>query len=123
MKWYIKVLKNYFNFSGRARRKEYWMFFLFNMLFIILAMILDNLLGLTIEPAMYGWIYVIYALAVLFPSWAVVVRRLHDIGKSGWWILIGLIPIVGGIILLVWFCTEGDAGENEYGLDPKQVEE
>ncbi|MDD6582870.1 MAG: DUF805 domain-containing protein [Bacteroidales bacterium] len=130
MKWYIKVMKNYLTFDGRARRIEYWMFVLFNALFCIAAIILDNLLGLNfsrtvygVEVGMYyGWIYTIYGLVVLLPSFAVGVRRLHDIGKSGWLLLVSLIPIVGGIILLVFMCTNGQIGENQYGPDPKGEE-
>lgn len=122
MKWYLKVLKQYADFSGRARRTEYWMFVLFNLIFAIVAIILDNVIGTAIEGVGYGLLYFIYALAVLIPALAVAVRRLHDIGKSGWMILIGLIPFIGGIWLLVLFVTEGNEGENEYGKDPKEEE-
>jgi len=120
MNWYLKVLKNYAVFSGRARRKEYWMFVLFNMIFAIVAIILDNILGTAIEGIGYGLFYILYCLAVLIPSFAVFVRRLHDTGKSGWFFFIGLIPIIGIIWLLVLMCTDGNAGENEYGADPKE---
>ncbi len=119
MNWYLEVLKNYAVFSGRARRKEYWMFVLFNVIFSIVAAILDNVLGLAIKDVGYGPIYILYALAVFIPGIAVSVRRLHDTGKSGWFILLGLIPCVGGIILLVFMVTAGDVGDNEYGSDPK----
>lgn len=119
MNWYLEVLKNYAVFSGRARRKEYWMFVLFNVIFSIVATILDNVLGLAIKDVGYGPIYILYALAVLIPGIAVAVRRLHDTGKSGWFLLLGLIPCVGGIILLVFVVTAGDVGDNEYGPDPK----
>ena len=121
MNWYLKVIKNYAGFSGRARRKEYWMFFLFNMLFLIAAMIIDNVLGTTVGRLPYGLFYFLYALAVLLPGLAVAVRRLHDVGKSGWFMLIGLIPIVGAIWLLVLCCTEGNPGTNEYGANPKEI--
>lgn len=119
MNWYLTVLKNYAVFSGRARRKEYWMFVLFNVIFTIAAMILDNVLGLAIKDVGYGPFYIVYVLATLIPGLAVSVRRLHDIGKSGWYLLMGLIPCVGGIILIVFAATPGDVGENEYGEDPK----
>jgi uncharacterized membrane protein YhaH (DUF805 family) len=122
MNWYLKVLKNYANFSGRARRKEYWFFVLFNVIFAFAAMLLDNLLGLAIEDVGYGPFYILYSLAMLIPGIAVSVRRLHDIGKSGWYILLALIPCVGGIILLVFDLTPGDTYENEYGPDPKASE-
>lgn len=114
MNWYLKCLKQYADFNGRAKRTEYWMFILFNMLFTIVAVTLDNVLGLTVGELPYGFFYFIYAFAVFIPSLAVTVRRLHDIGKSGWMILIGLIPLVGGIWLLVLMLTDSDPEENEY---------
>jgi len=83
MNWYLKVLKQYADFQGRARRKEYWMFVLFNLIFAFVAMYLDRIIGTTMVGLPYGVIYILYALAVLIPSLAVGVRRLHDIGKSG----------------------------------------
>jgi|WetSurMetagenome_2_1015567.scaffolds.fasta_scaffold00373_25 uncharacterized membrane protein YhaH (DUF805 family) len=121
MNWYLKVLRQFADFSGRARRKEYWMFALFNMIFIIVAMILDNVLGLTVGGLPYGLFYFLYALVIIIPGLAVSVRRLHDIGKSGWMILISLIPIVGGIWLLVLMLTDSNPGDNEYGVNPKTV--
>lgn len=120
MNWYLKVLKQYADFNGRARRKEYWMFVLFNMIFSIVAMILDNILGIAIGGIGYGLLYGLYVLAVLIPSIAVAVRRLHDIGKSGWMILISLIPLIGAIWLLVLLVTDSNSGENEYGPNPKE---
>jgi len=122
MNWYLAVLKNYAGFSGRARRKEYWMFTLFNMIFAIVAIILDNVLGIAMEEIGYGPLYGLYALAVLIPGLAVSVRRLHDVGKSGWMILIALIPLIGAIWLLVLMVTDGKAGENEYGANPKDTQ-
>jgi len=121
MNWYLKVLKNYAGFSGRARRKEYWMFVLFNLIFAIVAAVVDNVVGTTIDILPYGLFYIVYVLAVLIPGLAVAVRRLHDIGKSGWWFFIVLIPIIGGIWLLVLFCTAGTPGQNAYGMNPKEV--
>ncbi len=119
MEWYLKVIKNYATFSGRARRKEYWMFTLFNIIFAIVAMILDNILGTASPQTGYGIIYLLYSLFVLIPGIAVLIRRLHDTGKSGWMILVSLIPIAGPIWLLVLLVTEGTKGANEYGPDPK----
>ena len=119
MKYYLKAIENYSNFSGRSRRKEYWIFGLFNLIFAVFAIILDNLFGLTFDLAPYGSIYVIYALCVFIPGLAVTVRRLHDVGKSGWMILISIIPIIGPIWLLVLLFTDSDTGENEYGQNPK----
>ncbi len=118
MDWYLKVLKNYFGFSGRARRKEYWMFFLFNLVIAIVLGIVDNMAGLVSDSG-YGVLGSLYALAILIPSIAVGVRRLHDTGRTGWWLLIGLIPLIGAIVLLVFFVLEGTSGPNEYGPDPK----
>ena len=122
MDWYLNVLKNYVGFSGRARRKEYWMFVLFNVIFAVVAMILDNVLGLASKELGYGPIYGIYALVMILPSLAVAARRLHDIGKSGWWLLIALIPIVGAIMLIIWDVREGERGDNRFGPDPKAGE-
>ena len=129
MEWYLKVIKNYTGFCGRARRKEYWMFVLFNLIFLLIAAIIDNILGITFEinngfgtqNLPYGYIYLLYSLVVLIPGLAVSVRRLHDVGKSGWFMLIVLIPIIGVIWLLVVTCKDSNVGENEYGQNPKDV--
>ena len=121
MNWYLKVLRNYAVFSGRARRKEYWMFVLFNIIFTLLAVILDNVVGTASEDIGYGLFYILYILAVLIPSLAVAVRRLNDIGKGGGWIFIALIPIIGSIGLLVLLATESQPGENQYGPNPKEA--
>ena len=113
MNWYLKVLKNYVGFEGRARRTEYWMFVLFNFLAAVVLAIVEYSLGLE------SILSVLYSLAILLPSLAVAVRRLHDTGRSGWWILINLVPIVGGIILLVFMCLDSQEGENQYGVNPK----
>jgi uncharacterized membrane protein YhaH (DUF805 family) len=122
MEWYLKVLKNYAVFQGRARRKEYWMYTLFNVLVLIVLSILDRVLGLASETYGIGPLYVLYALAVLIPGLAVGVRRLHDIDKSGWWMLIAFIPLIGGIVLLVFAVMEGTSGSNRFGPDPKAGE-
>ncbi|MFD3805685.1 DUF805 domain-containing protein [Streptomyces sp. NPDC058611] len=115
MNYYIDVLKKYAVFSGRARRKEYWMYALFNVGIIIVLSILDAVIGTS--PILVG----IYALGVFLPGLAVTVRRLHDIGKSGAWFLIALVPLIGGIWLLVLTATEGQPQANEYGENPKAV--
>lgn len=123
MNWFLKVLKQYADFNGRARRKEYWMFVLFMIIIYAIAMILDNILGTTFKMAGvsmgYGYLYTLVGLAALIPSLAVGVRRLHDINKSGWYILVGIIPFIGAIVLIVWFVKEGDHGPNQFGPDPK----
>jgi len=114
---------NYANFSGRARRKEYWMYTLMIIPIMIVLIILDNILGLTFEVSGldlgYGWLYLIGGLVHLIPGIAVTARRLHDIGKSGLFLLIILIPLIGGIWLLVLECTEGNKSENKWGPNPK----
>jgi uncharacterized membrane protein YhaH (DUF805 family) len=122
MEWYTTVLKKYAEFSGRARRKEFWMFVLINWIISIGFSIIDRLLGLTYANRSGGVLQSIYGLAVLVPSLAVGVRRLHDTGRSGWWILIGLIPIIGWIILIVFWATDGTTGQNQHGPDPKAEE-
>lgn len=121
MNWYLKVLKQYADFSGRARRTEYWMFVLFNLIFAVIAMVLDNVLGLTTGDLPYGAIYLLYVLAMLIPGLAVGIRRLHDVGKSGWMILLSLIPLIGAIWLLVLMVTDSNPGDNQYGPNPKEV--
>ncbi len=115
MNWYLKVLKQYADFNGRARRKEYWMFVLFNTIFAFLAISIDNLAGTN------GLFYLLYGLAVFVPGLAVGVRRLHDVGKSGWMLFIALIPIIGSIWLIVLMATDSNVGGNEYGQNPKEV--
>ena len=126
MNYYLKVLQNYTTFSGRARRSEYWYFVLFNMIFAITSMIIDNVLGTTFKMGYgvslpYGYVYLLYILVVMIPSLAVAVRRLHDVGKSGWFFLIALIPIIGSIWLLVLLATDSIQGDNKYGSNPKEV--
>ena len=120
MRWYLKVLRQYADFSGRARRKEYWMFVLFNLIFSSIARFIDNVLGLTIEPLGYGYMYMLYVLIMIIPVLAVTVRRLHDVGKSGWMYFIILIPIIGLIWFLVLMATDSSPGENQYGKNPKE---
>ena len=150
MEWFIKVLKNYATFNGRARRKEYWMYTLFVIIISIILSIIDNALGLHIgEPTMQYGVEVngsgilgsIFSLAILIPGLAVSTRRLHDINKSGWWIvgfygvifvgaflmrmmpsmliIFSVLVLVATVWLIVLFATEGDKGENQYGPDPK----
>ena len=121
MNWYLKCLKQYADFSGRARRKEYWYFYLFNAIFAFVIGLIDRVIGHQIEGLGLGLLGCIYSLAVFVPTLAVSVRRLHDIGKSGWNYLFILIPLVGAILLLVWFFTEGKHESNQWGEDPKAV--
>ncbi|MCA9072634.1 MAG: DUF805 domain-containing protein [Planctomycetaceae bacterium] len=118
MSWYLKVLQEYATFSGRARRKEYWMFALFNILISVGLSLIDGALGTQTETGQ-GIISGIYSLGVLIPGIAVGVRRLHDTNRSGLWLLIAFVPCIGAILLLVYFATDGDSGSNQYGPDPK----
>lgn len=120
MEWYLKVVKeNYINFSGRARRKEYWMFTLINSLIILALAFFMGMLADTSMVFLPSIILMIYVLFIILPGLAVTVRRLHDTGKSGWYYLLSLIPYVGGIILIIMTVQNGDVGRNQYGPDPK----
>ena len=121
MSWYLEALKKYAVFSGRARRMEYWYFVLFNLIVAFVLALIDTLLGTTTGVSSFGLLSGIYGLAVLIPTLAVLVRRLHDIDRTGWWILINLIPLVGTIVLLVFALMPGTPGSNQYGPDPKQA--
>ncbi|MES2850428.1 MAG: DUF805 domain-containing protein [Bacteroidota bacterium] len=121
--WWKKVIfQNYANFSGRARRSEYWYFILFNVILFVPLYIIA-IIGTVNEStglSIFGFSLLgIGVIGIIIPSLAVVVRRLHDLNKSGWYYFIRLIPLVGPIILLVWLCTEGDRHRNNYGEDPK----
>ncbi|HLS30133.1 MAG TPA: DUF805 domain-containing protein [Flavobacteriaceae bacterium] len=121
MKWYLKGLRKYAEFNGRARRKEYWMFVLFNMIFSFVAAVIDNLAGIAIPEMGYGLFYGLFVLVMFIPGLAVTVRRLHDIGKSGWMFFVVLIPLIGGIWLFILMLTDSDPGVNQYGANPKEV--
>lgn len=111
--WTVKVLKNYVNFEGRARRKEYWFYTLAIIIAVITAMIIDNILGT-------GFLfYAIVALGTFLPSLAVGIRRLHDTNRSGWWYLICLIPLIGPILLIIWLATETKQESNQWGKPAK----
>ena len=115
MNWYLGVLKKYAVFTGRARRMEFWMFTLINIIVSIILSCIDVFVG----TAILG---MIYSLAVLIPSLAVTARRLHDTDRTGWWILIGLVPVIGLIVLLVFMVLEGQPGTNRFGDNPIQGE-
>lgn len=120
-------LSKYAEFKGRAPRSEFWFWYLFQFIAVIVAMILDNILGSDFSvddgyggetSLIYGYLYLAVVLGLFLPGLAVTVRRLHDIGKSGWNYLFILIPLVGPILLLVWFCKAGDGNDNQYGSNP-----
>ncbi len=122
MSWFLKGLKQYADFSGRARRQEYWMYMLFYSIFgIILYGV--TVIGMAMQSEgiiLLGMgIYILYTLALLVPTLAITVRRLHDTGRSGFWYFIGFVPLVGGIILLVFCCLDSENGNNQWGLNPK----
>lgn len=118
--WMQQPLKKYADFNGRARRMEYWMFVVLNIAVSVVATILDGILGMKgMIAGLYGPLTLLALLALIVPGIAVGIRRLHDQDKSGWWLLLAVVPIIGGIVLLVFFCFEGTKGENRYGSDPK----
>lgn len=121
MNWYLEVLKKYAVFSGRARRKEYWFFILFNIIISLVLGVIDGFTGSYNEAAGLGLLGGIYSLAVLIPGIAVTVRRLHDTGRSGWWFWIVLVPVIGALVLLVFMVLDSKPGQNQYGANPKQV--
>ena len=115
MNWYLEVLKKYAVFSGRARRKEYWMFFLFNFIIASVLGVIDGPVG------SIGVIGMLYSLAVFIPGIAVSVRRLHDTNRSGWWLFFSLIPLIGWIVFLLYMVEDGNLGQNQYGTNPKEA--
>lgn len=138
---YLEVLRKYAVFSGRSRRREYWFFALFNLIVSLVLGLLDNLLGtpmvpladFAVPPGMtgpggaavpedvfaVGLLSLLYGLAVFVPGIAVTVRRLHDVGRSGWWLLLVFIPVIGGVVLFVFTLIDSEPGENRYGPNPK----
>ena len=131
MDWMILPLKRYTDFSGRSRRKEYWLFFLLMIVLGLIAGMIDTMLGFgstyrSVSGTGYsfGWathngpVEILLGLATFIPGLAVMVRRLHDLDKSGWWLLIGFVPLIGAIVLIVFMCIEGTRGPNRFGPDP-----
>ncbi len=118
MNYYVDVLKKYAVFNGRASRKEYWMFFLFNVIIACVLYFIPIISGMSVLLIFYF----LYGLAIIIPSIAVLVRRLHDTNHSGWWYFIVLIPIIGGIWVLILLIKNGDIGENQYGPNPKEAQ-
>ena len=114
MNIYLKVLRKYADFTGRARRKEYWVFTLFNLIAALVLFALDGLLAYLFEFNFFIFSS-LYFLATIVPSLAVLVRRLHDTGRSGWWFFVNFVPFVGGIVLLIFLFTDSEAGTNKWG--------
>ena len=124
MEWYLGVLKKYAVFDGRARRKEYWMFLLFHMIVVIGLLIVNAIIMSSVSESTLAQVAVVlpltvYMLGVLCPALGVTIRRLHDTGKSGWWIFISLVPVIGGLWFLYLMVIDGTAGDNQYGPSPK----
>ncbi len=119
MSWFVEALKRYAVFSGCSRRKEYWYFVLFVVIISIVLSSIDTIIGAYDRSTGVGLLSGIFSLAVLIPGIAVAVRRLHDTDRSGWWILLGLIPIIGTIVLIVFYVQDSTPGTNRYGPNPK----
>ncbi|WP_329604836.1 DUF805 domain-containing protein [Vibrio nitrifigilis] len=117
MNWYIQVIKRAINFEDRARRKEYWMFYLFNMIILFVIGFSFQLLQSELILEIGGT----YIALIILPCWAVTVRRLHDVGKSGWFIFIPIVPLIGWIIFLYLLIKNGDPSDNRFGPNPKTV--
>lgn len=119
MDWYIKCLtEKYADFEGRARRSEFWYFALFNIIAAIVINIVAGILTNVIGEAA-AFLGLLYSLATLLPNLSVAARRLHDTGRSGWWQLIGIIPLIGFIVLLIFYTQDSSFDRNEYGPNPK----
>ncbi len=119
MQWYLAVLKKYTVFEGRAQRAEYWYFSLFSLLVSVGLILIDTQLGGYDPKTGYGILYALYSLAIVLPSLAVTVRRLHDTDHSGWWFFIMLVPILGAFVFLYFMIKDGSAGDNRFGPNPK----
>lgn len=119
MDWYLQALRQYATFTGRARRREFWFFQLFVLLIVMVLSLLDRMLGLFDDETSLGPLSGLFSLAMLLPSLAVSVRRLHDTDRSGWWALLYFVPLLGFLVLLVFFVLDGTRGANRFGEDPK----
>ena len=119
MNWFISALKKYAQFSGRSQRSEYWYFLLFYILIFIGLSFVDGLIGTFSKHSAVGLLTGIFALAMVIPWISVGIRRLHDTDRSGWWLLVNLVPLIGGFVLLVFFAQDSQPGENRFGPNPK----
>ncbi|EGA88925.1 hypothetical protein GPDM_12916 [Planococcus donghaensis MPA1U2] len=121
MKEFLDVFKKTLDFKSRSRRKEYWMFILWTTIISVVLSIIEIIAGLEIAPDI-GLLSTIFTLVILIPSISVTVRRLHDIGRTGWWLLLSFIPILGWIALFVFTLLDSESGSNKYGSNPKEFE-
>ncbi|MDG6779010.1 DUF805 domain-containing protein [Thiomicrorhabdus sp. zzn3] len=119
MNEFLNAIKQYADFSGRATRKQYWLFLLFYLIFYFVLTVIDMSFNVYDEVYGIGLLTTIYSLGLFIPSLAVLARRLHDIGRTGWWMLIGLIPLIGPIVLIIFAVLDSQPGENQYGMSSK----
>jgi len=119
MNWYLEALRKFTDFNGRASRQEYWYFVLFNILISLGLGLVDRVTGSFDPMSGVGLLGGLYGLAILLPGLAVSIRRLHDTDRSGWWVLLPLIPIIGGLIFLYFLVLDSSQGRNAYGESPK----
>jgi len=121
MRWFLRALKKYADFEGRARRREYWFFSLFSMIGLWLSFLVDLAFGMGYEGTWFGGpTSILYQMALFVPSVAVSIRRLHDTGRNGWWLAVVAVPVVGAVALLVFCASDGRPGANQYGPNPKE---
>jgi uncharacterized membrane protein YhaH (DUF805 family) len=121
MSWFLMALKKYATFTGRSRRSEYWFFVLFYVIIFIALAFVDGFIGTFDPQSQIGLLSSIFTLGMFIPSISVAIRRLHDTSRTGWWLLIGLIPLVGAIVLFVFTVLDSAPGQNQYGPNPKGV--
>ncbi len=119
MNWFLAALRKYATFSGRAQRAEYWYFVLFYLIIIFVLAFIDALTGTFNDESGAGLLSGLFSLALFIPSIAVGVRRLHDTGRSGWWLLLGLVPLIGLIVLIIFMIQDSQPGANAHGPNPK----
>ena len=121
VQWMIEPLRKYATFEGRARRKEYWWFYLFSFILVLIGGVIDNVIfgpDALADSSGLGPVSGLAILALLLPTLAAGVRRLHDGDRSGWWLLVAFLPLVGALLLLFWYCSRGTIGPNRFGADP-----
>ncbi|MEZ5064070.1 MAG: DUF805 domain-containing protein [bacterium] len=121
MKWYIQAIRSFTNYAGRSRRREFWFFQLFNFLFLAVLFAADVFVGTYDAESDFALFSGLYSVVSFLPGLAVSVRRLHDTNRRGWWVLLGLIPFLGPLVLLVFYADDSDEGMNRFGPNPKEM--